>query len=286
MPIDYQRLKNWPIPTVEHAYCAKDTILYALSVGFGSDPLDERQLRFVHEDDLVASPTMAVVLAYPGMWLSNPATGVDWTQALHGEQSIRIHKTLPAGGTVIGRTVVEDIIDKGAGKGALIYTRRDLLEKVSGEPLASLLSTTFCRSDGGFGGPRGSRPTCPLPDKAPDLICDLPTMPQSALLYRLNGDHNSLHAVPRVAAAAGFARPILHGLCTLGVAGHALLRSVCDYDPGRLRAMSVRFTAPVFPGETIRTETWREKEGCVGFRCRVVERDIVAINNGVAELGG
>ena len=115
-------------------------------------------------------------------------------------------------------------------------------------------------------------------------MCDLPTLPQAALLYRLSGDYNPLHADPGVAEAAGFPRPILHGLCTFGVAGHALLRALCGYEPERLKSMAARFSAPVFPGETVRTEMWREGEGRVAFRCRIREREIVAINNGLAEI--
>ena len=116
------------------------------------------------------------------------------------------------------------------------------------------------------------------------MICDLPTLPQAALIYRLSGDYNPLHADPKVATAAGFKAPILHGLCTLGVAGHALLKSCCGYDPSRFRALDLRFSSPVYPGETIRTEIWEEKGGVVSFRSRVLERDVVVLNNGRAEI--
>lgn len=286
MAIDYQRLKNWNVPEIEHGYRAKDTILYALGVGLGADPMDRAQLRFVYEEGLQALPTMAVVLAYPGFWAKNPETGIDWKQVLHGEQGLVLHKPLPASGTVVGKTVIEEIVDKGAGKGALLYSRREVRDKETGALLASLSSTSFLRGNGGFGGPSGpTKPVHSVPERTPDLICDLPTLPQAALIYRLSGDYNPLHADPEVAAAAKFARPILHGLCTFGVAGHALLRTLCAYDPARLKRMEVRFSAPVFPGETVRTEIWREGEGRFGFRCRIVERDIVAINNGLAEVG-
>jgi len=287
MAIDYQRLKNWPFPDVEQTYRAKDTMLYALGLGFGADPMDTDQLRFVYEEGLKALPTMAVVLGYTGQWAKNPETGIDWKLVLHGEQGLVIHKPLPAAGTVVGRTVIEEIVDKGAGKGALIYSRRDIRDRESGELLASLASTSFLRGDGGFGGPSGpTKPVHELPQRAPDLTCDIPTLPQSALIYRLSGDYNPLHADPAIAKAAGFPRPILHGLCTFGVAGHALLRSLCGYDPARFKSMQVRFSSPVFPGETVRTEIWREGRGRFGFRCRIVERDIVAINNGLAEVVG
>ncbi len=286
MAIDYQRLKNWPFADVEHSYRAKDTILYALGLGFGADPMDRDQLRFVYEEGLKALPTMATVLAYPGQFAKNPESNIDWKRVVHGEQSVVIHKLLPAAGAVVGRTVIEEIVDKGAGKGALLYSRRDVRDKETGELLASLRSTSFLRGDGGFGGPSGpTRPAHALPERAPDLVCDIATLPQAALIYRLSGDYNPLHADPEIAAMAGFPRPILHGLCTFGVAGHALLRTLCGYDPTRLRRMEARFSAPVFPGETVRTEIWREGQGRAGFRCRVLARDAVVINNGLAEFG-
>lgn len=285
MAIDYQRLKNWPFPEIEHRYEAKDTILYALGLGLGADPVDAHQLRFVYEDGLKALPTMAAVLAYPGFWAKNPETGIDWKKVLHGEMGFVIHKPLPPSATVVGRTFIEEIIDKGEGKGALLYSRRDVRDNETGDLLASLSSTSFLRGNGGFGGPSGpTRPVHQLPERAPDLTCDLATLPQAALIYRLSGDYNPLHADPGIAKAAGFPRPILHGLCTFGVAGHALLRSLCDYDPARLKRMEVRFSSPVYPGETIRTEIWREGAGRAAFRCRIVERDVVAINNGLAEF--
>jgi acyl dehydratase len=137
------------------------------------------------------------------------------------------------------------------------------------------------RGDGGFGGPAGPiRQAAPAPQGTPDIVVDLPTHPQQALLYRLNGDDNPLHADPAVALKAGYPRPILHGLCTLGFVCHALLRGLADYDPRALRDMNLRFSAPVFPGETIRTEIWRDG----GFRARVLERDSIVVNNGQVSL--
>jgi acyl dehydratase len=283
MPIDYQRLKNLAIPEVEQVYTAKDTILYALGLGFGADPVDAHQLKFVYEDGLKALPTMPVVLA--PLARAGVDLGINRTLVVHGEQGLTLHKPVPASGTVIGRTYLDEIVDKGAGKGALLYFRREVLNKETGEPIASITSTTFARGDGGFGGPAGpAKPIHELPARAPDLSCDIATLPQAALIYRLSGDYNPLHADPGFAKAGGFPRPILHGLCTYGVAGHALLRLLCDYDPTRLKRMDVRFSAPVYPGETIRTEIWREGGGRFGFRCRVVERDVVATNNGLAEV--
>lgn len=284
MPIDYATLTNWSFPDLEHRYEIRDTILYALGVGCGSNPVDENDLRFVYEESIRVLPTMAVVLGYPGFWVKDPKTGVDWRKVLHGEQGVILHKPLPAAATVIGRTRVTEIIDKGAGKGALLFSERDVFEKASGDLLCTLTSTTFLRGDGGFGGPTGPAPEPhQLPDRRPDEHVDLPTMPQAALIYRLSGDYNPLHADPAVAAAAGFPRPILHGLCTFAVAGRAILRACCDDDPTRLKQIKVRFSAPVFPGETIRSEIWRDG-ATVSYRARALERDIVVLNNGFAEI--
>jgi acyl dehydratase len=284
MAIDYQRLKSWPFDDVVQHYTARDTILYALGVGLGEDPTDADQLTFLYEEGLKALPTLGVVLGRPGFWVRDPRSGVDWKQVLHGEQGFVLHRPLPAEGEVSARTRIDEIVDKGPGKGALIYSSRTLIDRRDGEPLCTLTSTTFCRSDGGFGGPAGPSPAPrPIPQSAPELTCDLPTSRRAALIYRLSGDLNPLHIDPEVARVAGFPQPILHGLATYGVAGHALLRLLCGYDPSRLTRMDVRFSSPVFPGETIRTEIWRTAPGQAAFRSRVVERDVVVLNNGYAE---
>ncbi|MDP6580824.1 MAG: MaoC/PaaZ C-terminal domain-containing protein [Vicinamibacterales bacterium] len=277
---------TWPFAPVEQTYTERDTMLYALGVGVGADPLDEGQLRFVFEEPgLVALPTMAAVLGTSGFWVRDPATGVDWKQVLHGEQGIELHRPLPAATTVLAQTRVTEIIDKGEGRGALIYSQREIRDKHTGDPLATLSSTTVARGDGGFGGPAMAQPQPhTLPEREPDLLCDLPTVPQAALVYRLSGDPNPLHADPAVARAAGFGAPILHGLCTLGIAGHAVLRTCCDYDPARFRSLQLRFSAPVYPGETIRTEMWRDGD-VVSFRSQALERHVTVLNNGRVELG-
>lgn len=280
--IDYEKLLNYAIPEVRQRVTPRDAVLYALSIGFGQDPMEERQIPFVstHRGPLVV-PAMAVVLGHPGFWLGRPDTGVDAVKLVHGEQEIELHAPIPAEGEVIGQTRVTGLVDKGEGKGALLYSEKRLTDAASGALLAVTRSTTFLRGDGGFGGPAGPvRPANPMPETAPDITLDLPTRPEQAFYYRLNGDDNPLHTEPELAARAGFPRPILHGLCTLGVVTHALLRELCGYDPARLRALSLRFSAPVFPGETIRTEIWRDG----AFRARVLERDILVVNNGKAEI--
>jgi acyl dehydratase len=284
MPIVYEKLLALKIPEVVHSYGPKDCMLYALGLGFGLDPVNEDELAFVYEKNLKALPTMAVVLGYPGFWVKELDTGIDWVKVVAGEYDLTLHAPLRPSGTVVGRTRVAEIVDKGAGKGAIVYAERTIEDQASGARIATIVQTTFCRGDGGFGGPpRDQRPVHALPARAPDLACDLPTRPEMALIYRLSADPNPLHADPAVAKAAGFPRPILHGLGTFGVAGHAILKSYCGYDQARLTAIAGRFSAPVFPGETIRTEMWRDG-AVVSFRARVVERDVVAINNGRAEI--
>jgi len=290
--INYQALKKRHFPDIVQTYVERDTMLYALGIGFGHDPLDERQLQYVYEKNLKALPTMAAVLGYPGFWVKEPDTGIDWVRILHGEQSIRIHKPLPVAGTVVGKLHLKAIVDKGKDRGALLLQEREVFDRNSGELLATVDSLSFARGDGGFSelegnGPKGgdSPPPVPpaTPDAPPDIVCDLPTLPQAALIYRLSGDYNPLHAEPAVATAANFPRPILHGLATYGVAGHAILKTCCGYDARRLKSLSVRFSAPVYPGETIRTEIWNKGKR-VQFRARVLERDIVVLSHGVAEV--
>ena len=285
MAIDPQALRNWPIPTIEQTYTERDTMLYALGVGLGSDPLDERHLQYVYEDGLKVFPSMAVVLGYPGFWIGDARTGVDWGKVLQGEQGFEIFKPLPAKGSVVGRSRVTALIDKGADKGAVLLSERDVVDRESGELLCRLKSTTMLRGDGGFGGPSGPLPAPhPIPEGDPDIVSSIKTLPQAALIYRLSGDYNPLHADPAVARKVGFERPILHGLCTFGVACRALVEMVCDGEPSRLTKMQVRFSSPVYPGETIVTEAWHESAGEVSFRAKVAERNIVVINNGHANV--
>lgn len=283
MAIDPEFLLALDIQDVEHTYTAKDTMLYALGLGFGHDPMNEDELAFVTEKNLRALPTMSCVLGQSRAWREQP-TGIDWLKVVHGEQSFRMHKPLPASGTLIGKMRITDVVDKGVGKGAVLHTERTLIDKASGEKIATLIHRTFCRGDGGFGGQkRESAPPYAIPDRSPDAVCDLPTRPEAALIYRLSGDYNPLHSEPARAKAAGFPRPILHGLATFGIAGHALLKTLCGYDPMKLLAMEGRFSAPVFPGETIRTEMWRDGN-VVSYRALVLSRDVIAISNGRAEI--
>jgi acyl dehydratase len=284
MPIDYDKLINWQIPEVERRFTRRDTILYALGVGLGADPCDADQLRFVYEEGLQALPTMAIVLGYPGAWHADPATGITRSRVVHGEQGFRIVQPLPVEGTLVVRTRVTGVVDKGADKGALVMTDSEVHDPASGAVICTLTSTAFCRADGGFGGPAGPVKTPHrLPDAPPQHACDLPTLPQAALIYRLSGDYNPLHADPAYAQKAGFKMPILHGRCTFSIAGHALLKTLCGYDPARLVSMEGRFAAPVYPGETIRTEMWCDGN-VVSFRATVPARGATVLDNGKAEI--
>ncbi|WP_158970779.1 MaoC family dehydratase [Chachezhania sediminis] len=286
MAIDYERLKTRAFEEIEQTYTTRDTILYALGIGVGADPLNEDHVRFTFEeaDGFAPLPTMHVVMAGPGFWVREPDSGVTWEQVLHGEQRLTIHNPLPPEGTLIGKTWIKDIVDKGPGKGALIYVARDVHDKATGTHISTSISTTFARADGGFGGPDG--PTLPvhtLPDRAPDIVDEVPTLPQAALIYRLSGDSNPLHASPAVARGAGFHAPILHGLCSYGVAGWSVLRTCCGGDPTGLKQFDLRFSSPVFPGETLQTQIWVDGE-IVSFRTTAVERQKVVLNNGYAKV--
>ena len=284
MTIVYEKLMALEIPPAEQTYGPKDCMLYALGIGLGHDPMNEDELPFVYEKNLKVLPTMAAVLGYVGFWARDRDTGIDWLKMVNGEQGVTLHRPLAGQGTVVGNQRIVEVIDKGAGKGALVLSEREVTDKATGDLIATVTQTSFCRADGGFGGPPRQAPEPhPIPQRAPDAVCDIATRPEAALIYRLSADRNPLHADPAVAKQAGFPRPIMHGLGNFGIAGHAVLKTMCGYDPGKLASFACRFSAPVFPGETIRTEMWRNG-AVVSFRSSVVERDVVAINNGRAEV--
>jgi len=277
MTLSADTLLNYRVPQVRQAYTPRDCALYALSVGLGQDPMDERQLGFVDHcrADHRAMPAMVLVLGYPGFWLARPDTTAEASRLLHGEQSIRWHAPLPPTGDVLGRTRVTRVVDKGAGGHALVLSEREIVDAASGRPIATLEQTHVLRGQGGFGGDSGPI-AAPhrLPERGPDRVVELPTRPEQALLYRLNGDTFALHADPQAAARAGFARPILHGMCTAALVMHALLRALAAYDASRFVSLRLRFSAPVFPGDSVRTDIWNDGS----FRATVAER--VVIDNG------
>ncbi len=284
--LDYQTVMNWAFDEVEQSYSRRDTILYALGLGYGQDPTDADELTFLLEDRLVAVPTMSVVLGGPGPWMTDARTGIEWIKSLHGEQGLRIHKPLPPEGRVIGRNRVTDVIDKGEGRGALLMLERDIVDADSGELIATRTSTSFLRGDGGCGAPAKPQPVPhPIPDREPDISHSLTSRPEAALIYRLSGDWNPIHADPEKARKAGFERPIIHGLCTYGMIGRALIATVCDKDPAALREFGGRFSAPAYPGETMRVDIWDESEGRYGFQVSIPAREKVIFKNGLARVG-
>jgi acyl dehydratase len=286
--LDYAKTREWHSGDIRHAYTTRDTILYALGAGFGADPLDARQCRFIYERELAAVPAMAAILATPGFWMRDRAElGIDALKVVHAEQGIRLHAPLPVAGTVIGRSGVTRISDKGEGKGATLHVTKQLFDESGKQLLAETEMVFMCRGDGGFsragGGDEAAPAPQPLPEGAPDLELDLPTRPDAAALYRLSGDLNPLHIDPEVAARAGFPRPILHGLATFGAMCNGVLQAFCDHDPARLAALRVRMSSPVYPGETLRLQLWRTGTQ-VRFRCTVPAREVVAISHGSAEI--
>lgn len=287
MALDYALMKNWQIAEMTQHYTRKDAILYALGLGTAcTNPVPQEDLQYVYERKLTALPTYATLLAGSGDWMADPRLAIDLNKLLHGEQFLTIHRPLPPEGTVIGRESVREVYDKGADKGAVLYMSREILNAANGELIATSGWSVFMRGNGGFG---GSATGQPLPhalpvERAPDASIDMPTRPEQAVLYRMSGDTNPLHIDPKIAMAVGFDKPILHGMCTYGIAGRAVLKLCCDNDASRLRQLNVRFASPVYPGETLRTEIWHEAAGKVAFRVKVVERDLVVLNNGYAEF--
>ena len=288
--LDYEICKNWTFPDLVHRYTERDTMLYALGLGFGQDPMDRGALRFVYEEALQAVPTMAAVMGSPGIWWRDPKTGADAVKLVHGEQDVRVLRPLPVKGAVIARNRVVSLTDKGAGKGAVAVVLRTLVDAASGDTVAESRNVTFLRGDGGFstdGGKSdpGPEPLPAVPERAADVEVSYATRPEAALIYRLSGDVNPLHADPDVAAQAGFDRPILHGLCTYGMAARAAIEQVLGHDAARLKRLALRFTSPVWPGETVRYELWREGAALLRLRASVDARKTVVLNNGVVEVG-
>jgi acyl dehydratase len=283
MGLNYERIMAYRPADIAVNYGERECILYALGIGIGMNPVDPGEIKFVYERaGLQAFPTMAVVLGWPGR-MTDPAFGIDERLVVAGDLKVVLHRPLAAQAKLTSRPRVREVIDKGPGGAAIVLNTRDLIAE-DGTTVATVDSSTFARKHGGFGGKvTETPPPAAVPQTAPDKICDLPTPPNLALLYRLNGDENPLHADPQRATVAGFDRPILHGAASFGIAAHAILRSVADYRPERLASIEARFSKPVFPGDTIRTEVWPQGER-VAFQCRVVGRNDIVLSNGLAVL--
>ena len=284
MAVDPRKLLALELPALEFTWTERDCLLYALATGFGQDLLDERELPFlIGGPALRVSPTVAITLYYDDRWMK--ASGVNLAMSLHGAQRNVFHRAIPASGRVRVSSRIVGIFDKGAGRGLIVECEQVLRDCASGEPIATNVISNFARADGGIGFSSGPAPKPhALPDRAPDVVVDRATRPEQALLYRLCGDRNPLHADPATARAAGFPGPILHGMCTYGFAARAILGAVCDYDPTNLASFGARISAPVFPGDLLRTEIWKDGPQ-VSFRTTVPERgNAVVLNNGLAVL--
>jgi acyl dehydratase len=282
MPLDYDALMGTRMADKPTIYNDRDAILYALGVGFGSDPLDEQELHYVFENrPLKTVPTMASILT-PGDLLAD--CGWDYSLMVLGEQKLDLFRPLPQTGRLLTDSRVVSVLDKGPDIGALISVESDVRMAKDDTALFTLGSTVIARGDGGFGGPQGKTPEAhKLPKRDADMSCDIETQPDQALLFRLCRDRNPLHVDPGRARQAGFESPILHGLCTYGIACRAILKTICEYDYTLITGFNARFTAPVYPGETITTEMWQDRN-IVSFRCHVKERNSVVIDNGMCTL--
>jgi acyl dehydratase len=273
----------------ETSWTSKDGLLYAVGVGAGQDPLDRADLAFVSENSIDVTqrilPTMVVTLpniggAFSSIGSFNPA------MLVHGEEKIVLHGEVPTSGTVSTVAEVTAIWDKGKGAVVEVTSRSTLVAGggAVGEPLFDVVMSAFIRGEGGWGGERGpSGPRNVPPERGPDARVELTTRPEQALVYRLSGDRNPLHSDPSFAATAGFDRPILHGLCTYGFTGRALLRELVDADPARFRTMEGRFSSPVMPGEALTVEIWRTADGEAVFRT-LASGDRVVIDAGRASF--
>lgn len=282
--LDIDALRAYRIPDSEMTLTRRDTILYALSVGLGADPVDPAQLPFVSPQAPKAVPSMATIIAMPYRWISRANAG--WGGlSVHAGVDVELYRDVPVEGRFVSQNALHEVLDKGPGQAAIVTIKRRVFDADSGDHLFDIRSTNMFRGDGGFGGPdRSAEPPADIPLRAPDHVCCLPTLPQQGLIYQLNGDCNPLHHDPDAARRQGFQRPILHGLATFGITCHALLKTLCDYAPSRLRSIGGQFRRPVYPGETLSVSMWLEKD-VVRFVTRVPERDdAVVIDLGTARI--
>jgi acyl dehydratase len=276
--IDRSAATNNSVIEAFQRYDARDAILYALGLGLGRNPTDRIDLPYLNEQRLRVLPTMAAAMAFVSVKGFN--LGLDLTRALHGEQRLTIHRPLPTSGAIVGRARVSDVIDLGREKGALVMVERVLSEADSGTLLATASMTIFCRADGGFGGaPRQRSAGHPLPSREPDRVVEVPTSPRSGLIYRLSGDYNQVHIDPDVARSSGFERPILHGLATYGIIGWAVFKHLFNGNADILREFDGRFSAPVYPGDTLRIEMWQDGP-LVSTRAASMEQQALVFDHG------
>lgn len=280
MPLNYEHLMALTFPDREFSYSERDTMLYALAVGMGR--VMPNDLAFVFEQELQALPTQASVIAWEDGWQER--TGMDIGKVVHGEQRVTLHRPLAPSGRVLSKFRIAEAFDKGPGRGAVLLAETSLLDAATGEKIATLVSSVFARGDGGFGGPSGRGPAPHIvPERAPDRVVEVAVRPEQAMYYRLCGDRNPLHVDPAFARAAGFDRPILHGLCSWGMSAAVIVREACNGQAGRVDHFEARFTAPVYPGETLAVHLWIDGDA-VSFRTKVADRDVMVLDHGLAQL--
>lgn len=281
MPIDLAAALGAELEPVEFSWTSSDVQLYHLALGAGSDPMDTRELGYLADGTPPVLPTFSSVAASFHMTeppaVSFPGVEIELARVLHASEAVDVPAPLPPSGSGRAVTRITDIWDKG--KAAVIVNETTVTDP-GGKLLWSTRRSIFARGEGGFGGERGPSTSTESPRRAPDFEVDIPVLPQQALLYRMCGDRNPLHSDPGFAAAAGFPRPILHGLCTYGMTCKALVDTLLDGDPTRVRSYGARFAGVVFPGETIRVRVWREGDRCLGV-VTVPARDDVTVLSGV-----
>ena len=265
MPINLDVALGAQLEPVEFSWSSSDVQLYHLALGAGQDPMDERELRYLTDGTPQVLPTFSSVAATFHMTeppkVSFPGVDIELSRVLHASEAVTVPAPLPPSGSGRAITRVTDIWDKG--KAAVLLNETTVTDP-AGNLLWSTKRSIFARGEGGFGGERGPSTSSETTERAPDFTIDIPVLPQQALLYRLCGDRNPLHSDPGFAAAAGFPRPILHGLCTYGMTCKALVDTVLDGDATRVRSYGARFAGVVFPGETIRAKVWHEGDRYVG----------------------
>lgn len=275
--IDQAAIQTHDFGSIEQSYSPRDAILYALGVGLGADPINADDLRFLDERSLAVLPTYAVTLCSPGQWIREPSFGVDFTKLVHLAQWAKFLAPLPKEGVVRGTSEVTSLTDRGKGRGAVLVLERTIRDAVSGVDLCRLRQTLLLRGDGGFGGDPAPREAPFLPDEPAVVMHRFPTSSRAALIYRLSGDWNPLHLDPAIAREAGFARPILQGLATYGIAGLAVSRA-CGRDPVSVRHLACKFSGIVLPGDELVFEIWEEKQAA-RFRAKVGERVVLDDGN-------
>jgi len=281
MPINYDEIMSLKSENIEISYTDKDSILYGLGVGLGNDPMDIDELKYVYENGQIALPSMATNFQYHSSLLMSAK--LNFVMVVHGEQKLSIINPIPVSGDFLADMKVLNCFDKGASKGAIIDVETTVKLKSDGTEICKLISTTFARGDGGFDGPESPPQEIFEPEGSPDIVDEITTKPDQALIFRLSGDYNPLHSDPNFAKAAGFPKPILHGLCTYGVACRSIVKTACDNDVKKLKSFNCRFSSPVFPGETIVTEMWKNGND-INFQSKVKERDKIILKNGVSEI--